>query len=97
VSKKILDQREDLHSVREAQKPIRREGSREIKFPDGVTLIDTCICAGRLFAATDAGMFEVVDGAARPLGVLGAEEGKEWAQARQDLASRAAENRETFA
>lgn len=64
---KIYDQREDLHALHFTQEPIRREGMREVKLPDGVTLIDSCICAGRLFAATDAGMLEVRDGVAVPL------------------------------
>jgi len=81
-----------------SDQPIRREGMREVRLPDGVTLIDACVCAGRLFAFTDAGTFEVADGVARPLPILGVEEGKEWERARQELAARAlAKNTDTTA
>lgn len=69
--------------------PIRRKGTRKIEFPDGVKVVGMVESSGRLFAFTDAGTFEVDDGVARPLPILGVEEGKEWERARQELAARA--------
>ena len=37
---------------------------RKIEFPEGVTVIDTMVFNGRLIAATDGGVFEVIDGVA---------------------------------
>lgn len=72
-----------------ANPPAWKYPGTRVQFPAGVAFVDMAVFNGRLLVLTDAGVFEVIDGVARPLPVLGVEEGEEWRRARNDLAARA--------